>query len=65
MIIYLSIVLTTIVLSFLVDWFINKVNDDQDYSLTKVVSVVIAVVSFIYFIIYGILSLTWWVVLNG
>ena len=65
MIIYLSIVLTTIVLSFLVDWFMNKVNDDQDYSLTKVVSVVIAVVSCIYFIIYGILSLTWWVIFNG
>lgn len=65
MIIYLSIVLTTIILSFLADWFINKVNDDQDYSLTKVVSVVIAVVSCIYFIIYGILSLIWWLVLNG
>ena len=65
MIIYLSIVITTILLSFLIDCLINNVNDDQDYSLTKVVSVVIAVVSCLYFIVYGTLSLIWWLVLRG
>lgn len=65
MIIYLSIILTAILLSFLVDCFINKVNDDQDYSLTKIVSVVVVAVSCLYFIIYGVLSLIWLVVLNG
>ena len=65
MIIYLSIIITTIILSFLIDCLINKVNDDQDYSLTKVVSVVIAVVSCLYFAVYGTLSLILWLVLNG
>ena len=67
MIIYLSIVITIILLSLICDCLINKVNynDVQDYSLTKLVSIVIAVVSCIYFIIYGILSLIWWLVLNG
>ena len=67
MIIYLSIIMTIILLSLICDCLINKINynDDQDYALTKLVSVVIAVVSGIYFIIYGILSLIWWLVLNG
>lgn len=65
MIIYLSIIITTIILSFLIDCLINKVNNDQDYSLTKVVSVIIGAVSCIYFIIYGILSLIWWFVIYG
>lgn len=65
MIIYLSIILTTIIIAVLLDCFINKVNDDQDYSLTKVISTVVILVSLLYGAVYGVLKLIWWLVLRG
>lgn len=65
MIIYLSIVLTTIIIAFSLECFINKVNDDQDYSLTKLVSTVVIIVSLLYGAVYGVLRLIWWLVIRG